>query len=327
MVGVLVSIGRGDDAAPLWVAIGVSTLYSAMIGVPAMVVLRALRDWMFARRGLRAWLRYFGVLALITALGLLAARLVLTAAGLLTVAEMWAGYLQALKIAAVIGAPCTIGAITFSRLHDRLGRSERERERALGLATDARLASLESRVRPHFLFNSLNSAIGLIPEDPARAEDVLVRLSALLRYSLDAHARVVPLGEELRVVIDYLEIERVRFGDRLRYEIDVPDEVRAIEVPVFAIQTLVENSVKYAVSPRQQGARIAVRGRIASGAVVLEVTDDGPGFRGEVWVPGHGLDGLRARLEGLYAGRAKLEVVTDAPAGAAVRIALPAGDA
>jgi two-component system sensor histidine kinase AlgZ len=292
-----------------------------------MFAIRGLRGWVFSRPGLRAWFRYFGLVAAITAAGLLATRLVLTAIGLMTLDQMWDGYLAALEISVVIGAPCTIGAITFARLHARLGDSERERERAVGLATDARLASLESRVRPHFLFNSLNSAIGLIPEDPARAEDVLVRLSALLRYSLDAHARVVPLGEELRVVVDYLEIERVRFGTRLGYEIDVSDEVRAIEVPVFAIQTLVENSVKYAVSPRQQGARIAVRGRLVGGALVLDVSDDGPGFRGEVWLPGHGLDGLRARLDALYGPRATLTVAPDRTSGAAVQIALPVGAA
>jgi len=315
----------GVDGGNFVVLAAVSILYSAAIGVPAMLILRRLKDWIFARRGLRAWFLYFGVIAAVTAAGTLAVRLAFTVAGLMTLDEMWGGYLQGLQIACAIGAPCTIGALSFVKLHQRLGHSERERQRALGLATEARLASLESRVRPHFLFNALNSAIGLIPDNPARAEDVLVRLSALLRFSLDAHARLVPLGDELRVVIDYLEIERVRFGARLAYDVDVPEDLRAFDVPAFAVQTLVENSVKYAVSPRKQGARISIRARQAAGRLVLDVSDDGPGFQGEVWLAGHGLDSLRARLAAIYGSEARLDAPVAASPGAAIRIALPAG--
>jgi two-component system, LytTR family, sensor histidine kinase AlgZ len=214
----------------------------------------------------------------------------------------------------------TIAVMTVSRLYERLGTIEAERQRAIALAAEARLASLESRVRPHFLFNALNSAIALIPEEPHRAEDVLERLCALLRFSLDAQARLVPLGEELRVVTDYLEIERVRFGDRLAYTIDVPEELRALEVPAFAVQTLVENSVKYAVSARKQGAHVRVSARREAGRLALDVRDDGPGFTGEIWVPGHGLDGLRARLDAVYGARARLVAPAEAATGAAVRI-------
>jgi LytS/YehU family sensor histidine kinase len=179
-------------------------------------------------------------------------------------------------------------------------------------------------VRPHFLFNALNSALALIPEDPKRAEDVLERLAALLRFSLDAQARLVTLGEELRVVVDYLEIERARFGDRLAYELDVPAELHAHEVPAFAVQTLVENSVKYAVSARKDGARIEVRCRRDGERLRIEITDDGPGFSGQIWIPGHGLDGLRARLDALYGARAKLIAPAEATRGAAVRIEIEA---
>jgi LytS/YehU family sensor histidine kinase len=233
---------------------------------------------------------------------------------------LWVVYRRGLVISLAVSIPVTIAAVTVSRLSDRLHRTEREKQRALALATEARLASLESRVRPHFLFNALNSAIALIPEDPRRAENLLERLCALLRSSLDARAGLVSLGDELRVATDYLEIERVRFGNRLSYQIDVPDELHAIEVPAFAVQTLVENSVKYAVSPRQQGARIHVVARRDGGRVAIDITDDGPGFGPDIWVPGHGLDGLRGRLDALYGTRARLIAPVEAPRGAAVRI-------
>jgi LytS/YehU family sensor histidine kinase len=153
---------------------------------------------------------------------------------------------------------------------------------------------------------------------------VLERLSALLRSSLDAQARVVTLGEELRVVTDYLEIERVRFGDRLAYTIDVPAALHACEVPAFALQTLVENSVKYAVSARSHGARIAVTASRDGARLRVEIADDGPGFTGEIWKTGHGLEGLRSRLDALYGARARLIAPVETAGGAAVRIEIEA---
>ena len=315
--GVLFSIPGGAGLVQLAVNVCVSTLYSASIGVPAMLVFRYAGPRLHGTPQLRQWLTYAGILLGVTAAGTLVARLVFVALGLMSLEAMWSGYVTGLQISLAIGVPCTLGAITYSRLQGRLASTER-------LATEARLASLESRVRPHFLFNALNSAIALIPEDPKRAEDVLERLSGLLRFSLDAQARLVPLGEELRVVTDYLEIERVRFGDRLAYEIDIPDELRVHQVPAFAIQTLVENSVKYAVSPRKHGAKIAVSARREGKRIAIEVADDGPGFSGAVWVPGHGLDGLRARLDAVYGKAARLIAPGDSATGARVTIELPA---
>jgi signal transduction histidine kinase len=323
-VGALISVGAGFEPVQFAVNAAVSTLYSASIGVPAMIVLTRLKPRLFGKPELRQWLTYAGVILTTAAVGTLFARFVLAALGLITFEEMWSGYLESIEIGMAICVPITIGAVTFSQLQARLAKSDNERRRALALATEARLASLESRVRPHFLFNALNSAIALIPEDPRRAENVLERLCALLRFSLDAHTRLVPLGEELRIVVDYLEIERVRFGDRLTYELDVAEDLNAIEVPAFAVQTLVENSVKYAVSVRKQGARILIRARRVEGRLEIDIADDGPGFVGPIWVPGHGLDGLRARLDALYGDSARLVAPVTAGAGAAVRIEIRA---
>src|SRR5437764_15089871 len=96
-----------------------------------------------------------------------------------------------------------------------------EEASARKLATEARLSSLESRIHPHFLFNTLNSISSLIREDPVRAERTVERLAALLRYSLDVNARgLAPLRHELKIVRDYLEIEHTRFGERLRYSVE-----------------------------------------------------------------------------------------------------------
>jgi sensor histidine kinase YesM len=311
----------------------ISALYSASIGLPAMLVFPRLRPRIYGRPELSQWLIYLVTLLAITVVGTLVAGLVLVAVGFATFADVWSNYATAMLVALALSVPITVGAATFAKLSNQLARTEAslhakelEHQRALALAAEARLASLESRVRPHFLFNALNSAIALIPEDPARAESVLERLAHLLRFSLDAASATVALGDELQIATDYLEIERARFGDRLRYEIDVPEALRGAVIPAFAVQTLVENSVKYAVSARKAGARIAVRARRDGDRLRLEVSDDGPGFAGPIWLPGHGLDGLRARLHALYGAAARVvvpEAGASGGAGAAVTIELP----
>jgi sensor histidine kinase YesM len=151
-------------------------------------------------------------------------------------------------------------------------------------------------VQPHFLFNTLNSIAALIHDDPDGAERMTGQLAALLRSSLDQQTPLVPLDEELRTVRNYLEIERVRFGDRLRYDIAADRTAGGARVPRLAVQTLVENSVKYAVSPRREGASIAVRASSNNGHVRVEVEDDGPGFDAAAAPDGHGLALVRERL-------------------------------
>jgi LytS/YehU family sensor histidine kinase len=184
---------------------------------------------------------------------------------------------------------------------------ELEKERALKLASEARLQSLESRVHPHFLFNALNSVAALIREDPERAELQIERISRFLRYALDRGAsHTVTLEEELRMVRDYLEIEQTRFGSRLRFSLDSALEASGARIPPMAVQTLVENSVKYAVAPRREGGGIRVRADREFSAVRVEIWDDGHGFDPAARPAGHGLDLLEGRLNSLYGDAAGL---------------------
>jgi LytS/YehU family sensor histidine kinase len=194
-------------------------------------------------------------------------------------------------------------------LETKLRTMERDEAIARQLAAESQLALLESRVQPHFLFNALNSIAALIPQDPALAERMVGQVASLLRSSLDAQmARLVPLEEELRVVRAYLEVERVRFGDRLRYQVHVSNGAARIEVPPLSVQTLVENSVKYAVSPRRGGASVTVHASADHGIARVEVRDDGPGFSDRDVRAGHGLALLRSRLALLFGDRAGLRI-------------------
>ena len=198
-----------------------------------------------------------------------------------------------------------------------------QRERAEKLAAEAQFASLSSRVQPHFLFNALNSISALIREDPARAELMIERLSSLLRSSLDP-ARTVPLAQEWKLVSDYLELQQVRFGDRLRYRVDpVGDGLAAASVPPFAVQTLVENALKHVAGGRLEGVDVRVEARKSQAGVEIDVTDDGPGFGPGAIATGHGLDNLQERLRSLFGERAGIELLP-AHTGMTVRMRVPA---
>jgi two-component system sensor histidine kinase AlgZ len=206
--------------------------------------------------------------------------------------------------------------ILFERMHGQLENTrlklrteELERERAVKLVTEARLTALEARLHPHFLFNTLNSISSLIPADPERAERMVERMAALLRFSLDAHqGGLVTLEREFKIVRDYLEIEQARLGPRLRYRLDASVELMDCALPPLAIQTLVENSIKYAVAPDRQGGEIRVQAGRHNGSLRIDVADTGPGFTMDSALTGHGIDNLRSRLAALFGSAAELQV-------------------
>jgi LytS/YehU family sensor histidine kinase len=236
--------------------------------------------------------------------------------GLFPWSGFWPGFLNALKLCVFITVVFGVAIATYERLQDRLQAAELqlrteelERERTIKLATEARLASLQARVHPHFLFNTLNSISSLIPADPERAERLIERMAALLRFSLDAHGGgLVPLEQEMRVVRDYLEIEQARFGRRLQFSLEADEHLAQIAVPPLSVQTLVENSVKFAVAPNRDGGEIRVQAARGNGCLQIDVSDTGPGFVLESAPPGHGLDNLRGRLAALFGTAAELSV-------------------
>jgi LytS/YehU family sensor histidine kinase len=229
-------------------------------------------------------------------------------------------------ITLIVGILLTINDALQSRLDDAtlaLRTKERDEAEARRLAAEAQRASLEARVNPHFFFNALNSIAALTREDPAGAERMTTQLASLMRSSLDhGSAPLVPLEQEERLVRDYLEIERTRFGERLHYAVDIADSAKPALVPRLSLQTLVENSVKYAVSPRREGASVCVRARTAGGRVHLEVVDDGAGFDAVIIPDGHGLALLRSRLATNFGADATM-LVESRPGRTAVSLDLP----
>jgi sensor histidine kinase YesM len=207
-----------------------------------------------------------------------------------------------------------------------LRTKERDEAEARRLAAEAQLASLESRVDPHFLFNTLNSIAALVRENPAAAERVIEQFAALMRSSLDRRASLVRLDEELALVSSYLDIERVRFGERLRFCLEHGADVESAMVPRMSLQTLAENAVKYAVSPSRDGAMITVSAVLDDGRLRLRVEDDGPGFDGAHLPDGHGLQLLKSRLAMTF-GEAGSLTTESRPGRTCVTLTLPFAEA
>jgi sensor histidine kinase YesM len=291
-------------------------VYSTCIGTPAWLVLSRIGRRIVCLPVVPRIASLVGVLCGLAIAGSFAANLIFLSLGWLPLTRFQTSLAFGLRISIAItlllGSAITVYETLSHRLHAatlELRTRELAEERHRKLASEARLSSLESRIHPHFLFNTLNSISALIREDPAKAERTVERLAALLRYSLDSHGRgVVPLRQELRVVEDYLEIEKTRFGERLRFAIDVPRGLDDLEVPPLALQTLVENSIKHAVAASRQGGEVRIAARLDGASLRLEVTDDGPGFDIADIRQGHGLENLRERLAAIFDGAGRLEL-------------------
>jgi two-component system sensor histidine kinase AlgZ len=165
--------------------------------------------------------------------------------------------------------------------------------------TTARLTELQARIRPHFLFNTLNSAIALVREEPAKAENLLEDLSELFRHALADSKEARPLWQELELAEHYLAIEQVRFGERLRVEWNLDEAAAKAKLPPLILQPLVENAVKHGVEPSPTGATVRITTQRRGSVVVIKVTNTVPAGSG---AKGNGLalDNVRQRLDLLH---------------------------
>ncbi len=212
-------------------------------------------------------------------------------------------------------------------------RQFRDRElRASHLETrfaQTELKMLKMQMQPHFLFNTLHSISALIYQDIDTADRMLSRLGDLLRLTFDrAGVDVAPLAEEVEFVRSYLEIEEVRYGDRLQVSFDIaPDTVQA-QVPYLILQPLVENAIRHGVAARSRPGRVVIRSRQAHGFLTLQVEDDGPGLRpnGNSGRRGIGLANTLARLEQLYGRDHFFELRNRREGGALATITIPYTD-
>jgi LytS/YehU family sensor histidine kinase len=215
-------------------------------------------------------------------------------------------------------------------LFDRYSESRDREVRVAQLETEltrVRLSALEGQLRPHFLFNVLNTISSVMYEDVAAADTMLARLADLLRRTLRRPSgSEVPLAEEIETLELYLDIMRVRFAERLSVDVQVDDAVRDAAVPALVLQPLVENALRHGDPGPGMPARISVRARRADGSLLLEVEDNGPGLaatQGEAVGKGVGLANTARRLEQLYGDRQALTLSNLTGGGLRVAVELP----
>jgi len=213
-------------------------------------------------------------------------------------------------------------------------RIERKLEEQSRLLLEARLDALQRQINPHFLFNTLNSIASLVRSRPELAREMIVKLGNILRALLHDREAFVPLGEELAFTDDYLDIEVVRFGEKLRVVKEIAEETLDVVVPSMLLQPLIENSIKHGLEPRISGGTVTLRSRIVDGQLMLEVEDDGVGVEpgGPVTAPvsglvregsGIGMQNVRERLQVLYGDEAQVEMVSRPGRGTRVRLMMP----
>ena len=226
-----------------------------------------------------------------------------------------------------------VGGWHALEFHRRMRVTEREAARLQlqaaelrSLTAEARLHALRMELNPHFFFNALNAISGLVRRsDRDGAVAMIARLGDLLRVTLGRDASPqVSLGRELECLDLYLDIERVRFADRLAFHLDVPDDLRDALVPPLILQPLVENAVRHGIAPAIGGGSITVRARLTDGLLRLTVEDTGGGWQQPPHArEGVGLSNTRARLAQLYGEEASVRTGSAPGGGAIVTLVLP----
>lgn len=238
--------------------------------------------------------------------------------------EWWVQLLICANAPIVVGIPLKIwNAIRVEKKFEEQGR----------LLLEARLDALQRQINPHFLFNTLNSITSLVRVQPELAREMIVKLANILRVLLKDREAFVPLRDELAFTDDYLDIEVVRFGEKLKVVKEIAPETLDIVVPGMLLQPLIENSIKHGLEPRISGGTVTLRSRIHDGMLVIEVEDDGVGMsierdetsplRGPGAGTGIGMRNVRERMEVQYGNLGSMVINSRPGRGTKVCLQMP----
>lgn len=219
----------------------------------------------------------------------------------------------------------SVPALLVQGLRQRHAEAERRAQVEHRLRLAAQLQALQARTNPHFLFNGLNTIASLIADDPQRAEQTVVHLAELLRYTLNSGKMSrVPLSHEVQIARAYLAVQQARFGARLRYELHVDETLESALVPPLLLQPLLENALLHGLAQRREGGRVQLRVERQAGSLQVQVLDDGPGpgaspHQGS----GTSLAELTQRISLLYGDAGSLRTGAGQEGGFLVQVTLP----
>ena len=312
IAALLTAAGLGDRFNPDFTGrLFVNFVYSQCIGLPAWFLIDAPRHLLWP--GERPRLLWFVPMVI--------GSLVAATYGGTWLAAQLLGHPWTLRTpltSLVITA--TAGFLAVLYLWERRRAETIERQVA-----EARLKLLQAQIEPHFLFNTLANLDALIGIDPARARVMLGHLNDYLRATLaSARNERNTLGDEFKLLAGYLEVIGVRMGPRLSFSLDLPDALKACEVPPMLLQPLVENAIKHGLEPNIDGGRIEIAARAEDGRLVITIADTGIGL-GSNQPPGThmGLANVRERIAAAYDGAAALEIGERPGGGVTVSLSIP----
>ncbi len=189
-------------------------------------------------------------------------------------------------------------------------KAEIERFRWEAAVKDFELKTLKSQLNPHFMFNALNSIRALVEENPERAKETITQLSNIFRYSLRIEkTETVPLEDEIRIVRDYLALEKVRYEERLNYSISVDEAADRIEIPPMMIQTLVENGIKHGIAKLHSGGTVSIKAAVEGGKLTIQITNSGSFSDADLQnTTGFGVSNTKQRLQIIYGRSAEFKI-------------------
>lgn len=237
-------------------------------------------------------------------------------------------FIQMLMIGILFGTMITYFFFSRERISQTEAELQEEQIKRLTLekrTLETHLRLLQAQIEPHFLFNTLSNILSLLESDPEKGRAMLEDLTRYLRSSLSrTRDRMTTLGQEMDLTRAYLEIYRVRMGERLGYSIELSDALKEVPFPPMLVQPLVENAIKHGIEPKIEGGEITIRVEDHGENYRLMVSDTGSGLSEEA-VAGIGLANVRERLEALFHGKARLILEENRPSGLKATLEIPHG--
>ncbi|MBL8309505.1 MAG: histidine kinase [Burkholderiales bacterium] len=341
VIAVITLVGFGMGHRITWRGLYEIAVFTVMIGYMQHLLYKLMITWARRSERMAPIIMHpvsLGFVVPVAAIyvGYTLARSLLAGALWFNLSDNWRGFVFASSISVGIGWAVWEGVEASRRREvERRERAELEAavERADKERATAELKTLRAQVEPHFLYNTLSNVVSLIEREPRTAKHMTERLIGYLRHTLDASRRErATVGDELAIIADYLEILRLRMGDRLSYAIAADDEVRAQPLPPMLLQPLVENAIKHGLEPKIEGGAVRVtvtqRADPATATPTLDIVieDSGLGFGASPQTAGagSGLDNVRARLRALYGDGAKL-AIEQPGVGTRIRVSVPGG--
>ncbi|USX11484.1 sensor histidine kinase [Oxalobacteraceae bacterium OTU3CAMAD1] len=310
----------------------ISNLIGALVYGGMFALNRSLDGWVARLRGVRRMLFYVSLMSVSVPLGISLGNVLLRGASPLVVLAQRGVWVYSLATAVLVagfmylvhrsGERRMQQAMATARNNELIASSQR-------LLAEARLRALQAQIEPHFLYNTLANVVGLIGTQPARAQHMLERFIDYLRASLAAsRGDQATLASEAAMLAAYLDVLAVRMGERLRYRIDVPDDLRGFAIAPMLLQPVVENAITHGLEPKVEGGEIVIGARVLGDRVCVEISDTGAGLAesgaaSKKHGGGVGLSNLRERLASLYGGAARVELLENQPCGMTVRLMLP----